>query len=79
MKFMYRFYKKCFMMNPKRQEPPTLEKLFARFYSLTTDEIAGYYNIPVQKAEREMKKRLLLQEVERLILPDTVIWRLKKQ
>ena len=64
---------------PEKKEPPTLEKLFARFYSLTTDEIAGYYNIPVQKAEREMKKRLLLQEVERLILPDTVIWRSKKQ
>ena len=41
---------------PEIQEPPILEKLFARFYSLTTSEIAGYYNISSQIAERELKK-----------------------
>lgn len=62
---------------PQKQQPPTLEKLFNNFHSLTTSEIAYYYNISEQLAEREMKKRLLLQEVERLVLPDTVLWSLK--
>ncbi|MFF2752252.1 DsbA family protein [Psychrobacillus sp. NPDC058041] len=63
---------------PQKQQPPTLEKLFDRFHSLTTSEIACYYGITEQQAEREMKKRLLLQEVERLILQDTIFWRLNK-
>lgn len=62
---------------PQKQQPPTLEKLFDRFHSLTTSEIAYYYNITEQQADRELKKRLLLQEVERLVLQDTVLWRLK--
>ncbi|GGA17960.1 ClpXP adapter SpxH family protein [Psychrobacillus lasiicapitis] len=62
---------------PEVQQPPALEKLFDRFHSLTTNEIASYYNISDQQAERELKKLLLLQKVERLVLPDVVIWRLK--
>lgn len=62
---------------PKKQQPPSLEKLFDRFHSLSTAEIACYYNISEQQAEREMKKRLLLQEVERLVLPGNVFWRSK--
>ncbi|MDI2589657.1 MULTISPECIES: ClpXP adapter SpxH family protein [unclassified Psychrobacillus] len=62
---------------PEVQQPPALEKLFDRFHSLTTNEIASYYNISEQQAERELKKLLLLQKVERLVLPDVVIWRLK--
>lgn len=62
---------------PKKQQPPSLETLFDRFHSLTTSEIACYYNISEQQAEREMKKRLLLQEVERSILPNNVFWRSK--
>ncbi|TQR20273.1 DsbA family protein [Psychrobacillus vulpis] len=62
---------------PHKQQPPSLEKLFERFYSLTTSEIACYYNISEPQAERELKKRLLLQQVDRLVLQDTVLWRLK--
>ena len=63
---------------PEVQDPPSLEKLFDRFHSLTTNEIASYYNISDQLAERELKKLLLLQKVERLLLPNTtVLWRLK--
>ena len=62
---------------PEIQDPPSLEKLFDRFYSLTTNEIASYYNISDQLAERELKKLLLLQKVERLVLPNIVLWRLK--
>lgn len=62
---------------PKVQDPPSLEKLFDQFHSLTTNEIASYYNISDQLAERELKKLLLLQKVERLVLPNNVLWRLK--
>ena len=65
------------MKEPEIQDPPLLEKLFDRFHSLTTSEIASYYNISNQLAERELKKLLLLQKVERLLLPNTVLWRLK--
>ena len=64
---------------PEIQDPPLLEKLFDRFYSLTTSEIASYYNISNQLAEHELKKLLLLQKVERLHLPNTVLWRLKSE
>lgn len=64
---------------PEVQDPPALEMLFERFHSLTTNEIASYYNISEQQAERELKKLLLLQVVERLVLPDLVIWRLKNK
>lgn len=62
---------------PQKQETPALDKLFERFHSLTTSEIASYYNISEPQAEREMKKRLLLQQVERLTINDKVLWRLK--
>ena len=47
---------------PEIQDPPTLEKLFDRFHSLTTNEIASYYNISDQQAERELKKLLLFKK-----------------
>ncbi|ALC86275.1 dithiol-disulfide isomerase [Bacillus sp. FJAT-22090] len=62
---------------PKKQQPPTLEKLFDWFHSISTSEIACYYNISEQLAEREMKKRLLLQEVERVFIEGNVLWQLK--
>jgi hypothetical protein len=62
---------------PKKQQPPTLEKLFDWFHSISTSEIACYYNISEQQAEREMKKRLLLQEVERVFIEGNVLWQLK--
>ena len=64
---------------PQKQEPPALEKLFNRFHSLTTVEIADFYNITEQQAERELKKLLLLQKVERIVLPNAVVWRLKNR
>ncbi|MEK4484885.1 ClpXP adapter SpxH family protein [Psychrobacillus sp. FSL H8-0484] len=64
---------------PKKQETPALDKLFDRFHSLTTNEIADYYNITQQQAERELKKLLLLQKVDRVVLPNSVVWRLKNK
>lgn len=58
--------------------PPTLEDLFRRFDTLATREIAEIYNIPEKSAERELKKRLLQQHVERMHFQDMTLWR-KKQ
>lgn len=58
--------------------PPSLEYLFKRFDTLTTREIADIYRIPEKSAERELKKRLLQQHVERLFVKDTTLWRQKQ-
>lgn len=65
--------------SPKRQDPPGLDKLLNRFHSLTTKEIADYYGLTMQQAECELKKLLLRQEVERIVLPNLVVWRLKNR
>jgi predicted DsbA family dithiol-disulfide isomerase len=58
--------------------PPPLEDLFQRFDTLSTKEIANIYNISEISAERELKKRLLQQHVERISFQDITLWR-KKQ
>lgn len=57
--------------------PPPLDELFGRYDSLATKEIAEIYQITDQSAERELKKRLLQQHVERHTFQDTTIWRKK--
>ena len=57
--------------------PPPLDNLFGRFDTLTTKEIAEIYRISEKSAERELKKRLLQQHVERLPFQDTTLWRKK--
>jgi predicted DsbA family dithiol-disulfide isomerase len=58
--------------------PPSLEDLFRRFDTLATNEIADIYSISEKSAERELKKRLLQQHVERITFQDTTLWRKKK-
>lgn len=57
--------------------PPPLDNLFGRFDTLATKEIAEIYRISEKSAERELKKRLLQQNVERLSFQDTTLWRKK--
>lgn len=58
--------------------PPPLEDLFQRFDTLSTIEIANIYSISEKSAERELKKRLLQQHVERVSFQDITLWRKKK-
>ncbi|MCT6925895.1 MULTISPECIES: DsbA family protein [Bacillales] len=60
-----------------RQPLPTLDELFIRFQTLTTTEVASIYQIAEPVAERELKKRMLQQKVERLMTDDIALWRLK--
>lgn len=61
------------------EPPPALDDLFRRFDTLTTNEIAEIYRITESSAERELKKRLLQQHVERLSFQKTTLWRKKTQ
>ena len=60
-----------------RQPLPTLDHLFSRFHTLTTAEVAEIYSIDNASAERELKKRMLQQKIERITNDATTLWRLK--
>ncbi|KXH79787.1 DsbA family protein [Sporosarcina sp. HYO08] len=59
------------------EEPPVLEDLFQRYDTLSTKEIADIYRLSHKETERGLKKLLLQQEVERLTVQDTTLWRKK--
>jgi hypothetical protein len=61
-----------------RKPLPTFEELFQRFQYLTTDEVASIYSISVSDAERELKKRMLQQKIERISNDAVTLWRLKQ-
>lgn len=54
---------------------PTLDELLERFGMLTTEEVAQIYKIEIAVAERELKKRMLQQKIERLTLNNTSYWK----
>lgn len=60
-----------------RQPLPSMDDLFNRFHTLTTAEVAEIYSIDEVAAERELKKRMLQQKVERMMNEDITLWRLK--
>ncbi|CEG22269.1 hypothetical protein BN1080_01193 [Planococcus massiliensis] len=63
--------------NLNRQSPPSLDELFIKYSTMATGEIASIYNISEQNAERELKKQLLQQKLERINLPGQTLWTLK--
>lgn len=60
-----------------RRPLPTMEDLFRRFTTLSTNEIAFIYSLPLHHVERELKKRMLQQKVERKQSAKTTFWRLR--
>ncbi|KOY82424.1 DsbA family protein [Lysinibacillus macroides] len=60
-----------------RQPLPTIEDLFSKFHTLSTNEIAFIYSLTEQAAERELKKRMLQQKIERIQTTHATLWRLK--
>lgn len=57
---------------------PTFEELFQRYQYLTTYEVAIIYSISMSDAERELKKRMLQQKIERVSNDTVTLWRLKQ-
>lgn len=60
------------------EQPPAIELLLNRFEAMTTEEIATIYNRSLSDTERELKKKVLLQKIERLTVDQATYWRLKK-
>lgn len=58
-------------------QPPTLDDLFKRFNTLSIFEVASIYNISEQAAERELKKKMLQQKIERIACKNNSLYRLK--
>ena len=59
------------------QPLPPIDQLFEHFEVLTTNDIATIYNLEKNVAERELKKRMLQQKIERLPCQDTDLWKIK--
>ena len=57
---------------------PSFDELFERFDLLTTEEIAQIYSIDLAQAERELKKRMLQQKVERVTSNNVCCWKMKQ-
>ena len=54
---------------------PGLDDLFCRFHTLTTFDVAEIYSISEYEAERELKKRMLQQKIERHSNDQITLWR----
>ncbi|RTQ89854.1 DsbA family protein [Lysinibacillus telephonicus] len=59
------------------QPLPTFDELFDKFITLTTQDVAEIYSISEHQAERELKKRMLQQKIERITNDDVTLWRKK--
>lgn len=57
--------------------PPPLEELFKKFHVLSAEEVASFYDISENAADRELKKRLLQQKIERIHCKHHSLFRLK--
>ena len=60
-----------------RQPLPTIEELFSKFHTISTNEVAFIYSLTEQAAERELKKRMLQQKIERIQTDHATLWRIK--
>lgn len=59
------------------QPPPPLDELFNKYSTMATREIASIYNISEQTAERELKKKVLQQKLDRIRLSKDTLWTIK--
>ncbi|KGR80556.1 DsbA family protein [Ureibacillus manganicus] len=60
-----------------RSPLPSYDELFDRFNTMSTEEFAEIYSMPLIEAERELKKRMLQQKIECLRNEDVTLWRMK--
>lgn len=58
-------------------QPPAIEDLFKKYNTLSIFEVASIYNISEQVAERELKKKMLQQKIERISCKNNSLFRLK--
>ena len=61
------------------QPLPPLEQLFDHYDLLSTEEVADIYSQPASIIERELKKCMLQQKLERIPTENTILWRAKEK
>lgn len=62
---------------PEKSEPPSLEEFLRTHQFVATKEIAVVYDLPMECVEKEMKKLVLKQKVERIPVKYGTFWRYK--
>ncbi|WP_342526004.1 DsbA family protein [Chryseomicrobium sp. FSL W7-1435] len=62
----------------EKQAPPEVEDLLDQFTSLSSKEIAMYYNMHEKQVEYEMKKKYLQREVDRVVVGGITKWKSMK-
>jgi predicted DsbA family dithiol-disulfide isomerase len=62
-------------MKPEAASPPPLEEFLKHYKTVATKEVAVVYNLPINKAEKELKKLQLKQKVEQLPAKYGMFWR----
>jgi predicted DsbA family dithiol-disulfide isomerase len=62
-------------MKPEPASPPPLEDFLKHYKTVATKEVAVVYNLPINKAEKELKKLQLKQKVEQLPAKYGMFWR----
>lgn len=60
---------------PQTSEPPDIEDFLRKYPFVATKEIAEVYNLTCAQVDREMKKLLLRQQVERIPVKNGTFWR----
>lgn len=61
-----------------QSQPPSLDDLFLKYNTLSILEVATIYNITEKTAERELKKQMLQQKIEKISCKQHTLYRLKK-
>lgn len=60
---------------PQTAEPPTIEEFLKKYSFVATKEIAVVYDLTCEEVERQMKKLLLRQQVQRVPVKNGTFWR----
>ncbi|MGM0902433.1 MAG: ClpXP adapter SpxH family protein [Bacillota bacterium] len=63
------------MIKPEPSSPPPLEEFLKHYKTVATKEVAVVYNMPINKAEKELKKLQLKQKVEQIPAKYGMFWR----
>lgn len=63
------------LSKPEKQELPSIDQFIATYKLVTTPEVATVYNLTNQQAEKELKKRMFQQKIERINAKLGTFWR----
>ncbi|KIL47419.1 ClpXP adapter SpxH family protein [Jeotgalibacillus campisalis] len=61
--------------NPEKNQLPTIDEFIEQFKIVASPELAIIYNISVQQAEKELKKRMFQQKIEQITTKNGTFWR----